>query len=172
MRKWHSQESADTLEAQNNWCTSTRASATSVQNTTCQLVILREITIPKLMVCHPNMCIDIVLVPMHYSSILMYIPVRASAVITLFQICWLMKKHPLVSTLSAECWCCWHKFCRWEQPNEWTWQCWRALIEQNGIFEYYYYLQLADTLKYILKDILICIITEQYRNKGKSTWRR
>jgi len=36
----------------------------------------------------------------------------------------------------------------------------------------YYYLQLADTLKYILKDIFICIIKEQCSDKGESTWRR
>jgi len=46
------------------------------------------------------------------------------------------------------------------------------LIEMNGIFENYYYLQLADTLKHILQDIFICIIKEQCSDKGKSTWRR
>jgi len=34
----------------------------------------------------------------------------------------------------------------------------------------YYYLQLADTLKYILKDVFVCIITEQCSDKGESTW--
>ena len=32
----------------------------------------------------------------------------------------------------------------------------------------YYYLQLADTLKYILKDIFICIIKEQCFDEGES----
>jgi len=35
----------------------------------------------------------------------------------------------------------------------------------------YYYLQLADTLKYILKDIFICIIKEQCSDEGESRWR-
>jgi len=36
----------------------------------------------------------------------------------------------------------------------------------------YHYLQLADTLMYILKDILIWIIKEQSIDEGESTWRR
>jgi len=32
----------------------------------------------------------------------------------------------------------------------------------------YYYLQLADTLKYILKDTFICIIKEQRFDEGES----
>jgi len=32
----------------------------------------------------------------------------------------------------------------------------------------YYYLQLADTLKYILKDTFICIIKEQCFDEGES----
>jgi hypothetical protein len=43
------------------------------------------------------------------------------------------------------------------------------LTEANGIFEYYHYLQLADTLKYIIKGIFICIIKEQCSNKGEDT---
>jgi len=39
-------------------------------------------------------------------------------------------------------------------------------------FWVYYYLQLVDTLKYILKDIFICIIKEQFIDEGESTWRR
>jgi len=35
----------------------------------------------------------------------------------------------------------------------------------------YHYLQLADTLKYISQDILICIIKEQCSDEGESTWR-
>jgi len=41
------------------------------------------------------------------------------------------------------------------------WDCW-----------VYYYLQLADTLKYILQGIFICIIEEQCIDEGESTWRR
>jgi len=40
------------------------------------------------------------------------------------------------------------------------WDCW-----------VYYYPQLAGTLKYILKDIFICIIKEQFSDEGESTWR-
>jgi len=36
-------------------------------------------------------------------------------------------------------------------------------------FWVYYYLPWADTLKYILKDILICIIKEQCGDEGEST---
>jgi len=43
-------------------------------------------------------------------------------------------------------------------------------IEQD--FWVYYYLQLADTLKYILKDIFICIIKEQCIDEGERTWRQ
>ena len=39
-------------------------------------------------------------------------------------------------------------------------------------FWVYHYLQLADTLKYILKDIFICIIKEQCFDEGESTWRQ
>jgi len=39
-------------------------------------------------------------------------------------------------------------------------------------FWVYYYPQLADTLKYILKDIFICIIKEQCSDEGENTWRR
>jgi len=38
-------------------------------------------------------------------------------------------------------------------------------------FWVYDYLQLADTLKYILKNIFICIIKEQCSDEGESTWR-
>jgi len=38
-------------------------------------------------------------------------------------------------------------------------------------FWVYYYLQLADTLKHILKDIFICNIKEQCIYEGESTWR-
>jgi len=35
----------------------------------------------------------------------------------------------------------------------------------------YYYLQIADTVKYILKDIFICIIKEQCSDQGESKWK-
>jgi len=39
-------------------------------------------------------------------------------------------------------------------------------------FWVYYQLQLADTWKYILQDIFICIIKEQCSIEGESTWRQ
>jgi len=36
---------------------------------------------------------------------------------------------------------------------------------------FYYYLQLADTVKYILKDIFICIIKEQCSDQGEYQWK-
>jgi len=39
-------------------------------------------------------------------------------------------------------------------------------------FWVYYYLQLADTVKYILKDIFIGTIKEQCSDKGESKWKK
>jgi len=36
----------------------------------------------------------------------------------------------------------------------------------------YYYQQLADTVKYILKDIFGCIIKEQCSDRGELKWKR
>ena len=38
-------------------------------------------------------------------------------------------------------------------------------------FGVYYYLPSADTVKYILKDIFICIIKEQCSDQGESKWK-
>jgi len=38
-------------------------------------------------------------------------------------------------------------------------------------FGVYYYLQLADTVKYILEDIFLCIIKEQCSDQGQSKWK-
>jgi len=38
-------------------------------------------------------------------------------------------------------------------------------------FGEYYYLQLADTVKYIFKDIFIYIIKEQCSDQGESKWK-
>jgi len=35
----------------------------------------------------------------------------------------------------------------------------------------YWYLQSADTVKYILKDIFLCIIKEQCSDQGESKWK-
>jgi len=39
-------------------------------------------------------------------------------------------------------------------------------------FVVFYYLQLADTVKHILKDIFICIIKEQCSDQWESEWKR
>jgi len=51
----------------------------------------------------------------------------------------------LLSTLSAAWKYCWHWFWRRQQPVERTWEWRRELIEMNGSFQYYHYLQLANT---------------------------
>jgi hypothetical protein len=67
----------------------------------------------------------------------------------------------LLSTLSAACGYCWQWFWTQRQPcgRMWGWR--QPLIETNRIFECYFYVQLADTWKYILKDIFIYTIKEQ-----------
>ena len=123
-----------------------------------QHVKINELNVPNSKVCHPDMCIYILLFPTFNFSILMHMPIIATEINILLQICWMVKEPPLGSALSAAWLCSWHPCCRWEQPIEQTWQWWWALIESNRIVEYYYCLQLADTLKYILKNIFICII--------------
>jgi hypothetical protein len=77
----------------------------------------------------------------------------------------------LLSTLSAAWKYRWHWFWRWQQPFGRIWMWGRELIERNWSFEYYHYLQLVDTLKYILKDIFICTIQEQCSHESKHTWK-
>jgi len=44
-------------------------------------------------------------------------------------------------------------------------------IDQMALVSWdYYYLQLADTVKYILKDIFVCIIKEKCSDQGESKW--
>ena len=44
-----------------------------------------------------------------------------------------------------------------------------SIDRMEQVFGVYYYLQLADTLKCILKDIFICIMKEQCSDKEEST---
>jgi len=67
----------------------------------CHLVWLRELMMPRSRVCHPDRCIYILLFPAFNFSILRHIPTIASTIKILIQICWLMKQHPLIITLSA-----------------------------------------------------------------------
>jgi len=92
------------------------------------LVTLRQITYPKSKVCHPDICIYILLFPVLNVQILMHMPKIASVIKILIQICWLMKGHPQVSPLSAAWYCSWHQFCRQQQLIEQTWQRRLALI--------------------------------------------
>ena len=39
-------------------------------------------------------------------------------------------------------------------------------------FGHYFYLQLPDTVKYILNDVFICSIEEQFIDQGESEWKR
>jgi len=45
---------------------------------------------------------------------------------------------------------------------------WMSIDKKERDFWVYYYLQLVDTGKYILKDMFICIIEEQYSNQGEN----
>jgi len=65
------------------------------------LVTMRQLTYPKSKVCHPDICIYILLLSVLNFEILMHTPRITSVIKILIQICWLMMEHPLVSTLSA-----------------------------------------------------------------------
>jgi len=135
------------------------------------LVTLREVKVLKYNVCHPFMWRYILFFTTVSFSNLMHMPRMASSIEILFQICWLMTDRPLVSTLSGVWYCCRHPFCRQTLPFERIWQWRQELWEWNRIVEYYHYLQLADTLKYILKNIFICIISKQCSDKVVCIWR-
>jgi len=81
------------------------------------------------------MHIHIYLFPVLNFLLLMHLPRIASTIQISIHICWLMKEHPLVSTLSAVWQCSWHPFWRPEQPIERTCKWWQALIERHGILE-------------------------------------
>ena len=134
------------------------------------LLTVRELKAPELKVCQLDLCIYIHLFLTLDFSMSMHMPRIACAIKILFQICWLMKNHPLVSTLPAAWYYNWYQFCRWKQPSERTSQWRRELINGNRIIEYYHYLQSSDTLQYILKDIFIFIIKEPHSDKGEHTW--
>jgi len=87
----------------------------------CHLVTIMERTLLKSKLCHPDMCIYILLFPALDSSILMRMPRIASAIQIWIQICWLRKEHPMISTQSAAWWCSWHPFCNRTQPIQRTW---------------------------------------------------
>jgi hypothetical protein len=115
----------------------------------CQLATMIEVTSSMRQVCYLDMFRYMVHFPTFNFPIWMHMQRIPSAIILLFCICILLNEHPLDSILSGVWWHSGHPVCGWEQPSEWTWH-WRwAMRVRNGIFEYYYYLQLVDTLKYI-----------------------
>jgi hypothetical protein len=46
-----------------------------------------------------------------------------------------------------------------------------SIIQKEQDFVHYYYLKLADTVKFILKEIFIYIIKEQCSDQGESKWK-
>jgi len=67
----------------------------------CHPATLWEPMLSTSKVCYPVICIYMLLFPALNFAILMNIPRIVSVIKILIQICWLMKAHPLVCTLSA-----------------------------------------------------------------------
>jgi len=67
----------------------------------CHPAIMRELKCPESTICHPDMCIYILLFPSFTVSIIMHMLRITSTIQIIIHICWLMKDHPLVSTLPA-----------------------------------------------------------------------
>ena len=67
------------------------------------LVTMGDPKLPQSKARHPDMCIYILLFPNLNFAILMQRPRMASTIKIIIMICWPMKEHPLVSTLSAVC---------------------------------------------------------------------
>jgi len=61
----------------------------------------REVKVMKQKVCHPDMCIYILLFPMLNFSIMIHMPSFTSTTKIVCQTCSLRKAHPLISTLSV-----------------------------------------------------------------------
>jgi len=66
-----------------------------------QPVTLLELNVPISLLRWPDLRIHILLNPVLNSLLLVHLPRIASRIQILIQICWLMKEHPPVSTLSA-----------------------------------------------------------------------
>jgi len=169
MPKWLSEESADTLEEQREWRTSTRTggtstwNATSGRNTPCatswdwrrQKLWNRMYAI--------QVCVYTFSSSQHqffnhdaYTKVCKHDKDFIPDLLSTLSAVWKYRRNWLL---------------RWQQPFQRIWEQRRELIERNGSFEYYHYLQWADTLKNILKDIFICTMKEQCSDKWKRTWR-
>jgi len=46
-----------------------------------------------------------------------------------------------------------------------------SIDQKERDFGVYFHLQLVETVKYILMDILICIIKDQCSDQGESKWK-
>jgi len=138
----------------------------------CQLVLMRVLTVQKWTVCHPDIWKYIPLFWTFNYPIFMHMSRIACAIEIVFQNCRPTNEHPLVGTPFAVWWYGWHPVWSREQTIEWTWQWWWALIQRNRILESYYSVLLADTFKYISKNMFICIVEEQCNNDRHSTWWR
>jgi len=127
--KWHSKDSADTLEAQRHHCISTRTNTISARNAICaphstqwhwgSWKFLNRM-------CAMRICVLIFLVPTFSVSIVMHTRRIASVIKIFFQISWPMKEPQLVGTQSAVWYWAWHGFCRWEETIKGTWKWTRA----------------------------------------------
>jgi hypothetical protein len=134
-----------------------------------QQVKIPQLKPPKLPVCRLDMLINIHIFPALNLILLMHEPWIGSTIQFCIQICWQMKEHALY--LYTICCRVMQETCilktraaywanlqvitsiDWEAPDFWD----------------YYYLQLADTVKYILEDIFICSIKEQCSDREEST---
>jgi len=133
-------------------------------------VTMLQLNVPKSSICQPDICIHILLCPALNSLHLMHMPRIASKIQILIQICWLMQEHPLVSTLS-DVWYCLTSILKTRAAYSANLEVMMSIDWKKQDIGVYYYLLLADTLKFILKDIFICIIEEQWSDQGESKWK-
>jgi len=108
-----------------------------------QPVKIMALKVLQLQICLPDMYLNLHLSPALNFSIMMHLPKIVSTMKILFQICGLMKQHPLVSTVSAAWQYSWHPFCRWQQLIRWNCKWTRTWIVRNVNVEcsiiYYYW---------------------------------
>jgi hypothetical protein len=67
----------------------------------CHPVSMVELDVSKSSMCWLDICIHMHILPVLNDLLLIHMPRIANKINILIQICWLMKEHPLVSTLSA-----------------------------------------------------------------------
>jgi len=132
-----------------------------------QSVPITKLNIPKSTICRPDMCIHILPTPslnllllMHVTRIASIIEISSTYADWWRNIHWLV--HYLLCGISANI--------QFEDKSS-------LVSEPAGDNEHwlkstgfgdYYYLHSVDTVKYILKDIFMCIIKEQCSDQGES----